>query len=387
MDRIPDLAILGSYPPPFGGVTIHTRRLCKLLDERRIDYIVFNAASDAENGKRIFSVFRHRRRWLLRYALFGDHPVVYIMSPRLMSWLLGAFLDRVRGKKVILRIQNSRLIDWNGNFLLTSLSRFSLCRVSEIIAVNREIGRKLVDLGVDEGKVHVLPGFLPPVSQDLEEEKIRPEIRQFLEHRRPVIAANGKISFYRNTDLYGLDQLVDLAIELKPAFPDLGIIFCFSEFSEKDRDYLDGLSARAAANGVSGNIFFNLEGGPFLPVLAKSDLFLRPTTTDGDANSIREALYLGVPIIASDAVGRPRGVTLFESRNFSALLETVRSCLSNGGKATRRAASVDDETRDTVEQYLELLCRNAKPLPISNPIYSYQPGRDGYGKDGIEKNQ
>ena len=40
-------------------------------------------------------------------------------------------------------------------------------------------------------------------------------------------------------------------------------------------------------------------------------LFIRATTTDGDSVSLREALYFGAPILASDVVPRPDGVMLF----------------------------------------------------------------------------
>ena len=40
-------------------------------------------------------------------------------------------------------------------------------------------------------------------------------------------------------------------------------------------------------------------------MLRLTDVLLKPTNTDGDAISVREALYLGVPVVASDVVERP----------------------------------------------------------------------------------
>ena len=54
---------------------------------------------------------------------------------------------------------------------------------------------------------------------------------------------------------------------------------------------------------------------------------IRATATDGDAISIKEALYLQKPTIATDCVPRPQGVILFEYNNadsFSKALEQAK---------------------------------------------------------------
>jgi glycosyltransferase involved in cell wall biosynthesis len=50
-------------------------------------------------------------------------------------------------------------------------------------------------------------------------------------------------------------------------------------------------------------------------MISASDVFVRPTFTDGDSISVREALSLGIPVIASDCVERPDGVVLFKTGN------------------------------------------------------------------------
>ena len=39
---------------------------------------------------------------------------------------------------------------------------------------------------------------------------------------------------------------------------------------------------------------------------------MRNTSTDGDALSVKESLYLGKPTLCTDAVDRPKGVRLFK---------------------------------------------------------------------------
>ena len=92
---------------------------------------------------------------------------------------------------------------------------------------------------------------------------------------------------------------------------------------------------------------------PGLPAPA-SRLFVRPTRTDGDANSIREALYLGVPSIASDAAPRPDGVRTFRSGDLDDFEREVRRALDQPAPPVRAPAlSPEDEAR--VQRYLDFL--------------------------------
>ncbi len=58
-----------------------------------------------------------------------------------------------------------------------------------------------------------------------------------------------------------------------------------------------------------------------MPLFEYIDIFLRPTNTDGDSLSIREAIYSGIPTIASDIVERPFGTITFKNRVVSDLFE------------------------------------------------------------------
>ncbi len=157
-------------------------------------------------------------------------------------------------------------------------------------------------------------------------------------------------------DLYGLDQLVELTARLKPDFPRVGIVVCFWDHVPADEAYLSELRHRAEARGVADSLLFNTRKGSFVPVLEASDVFVRPTNTDGDAVSIREALYLGVPAVASDAVERPDGTILFRTRDIGDFETKVRATLRGGRRREGRGSgglSVEDRAR--IEAYVSLL--------------------------------
>ena len=54
-----------------------------------------------------------------------------------------------------------------------------------------------------------------------------------------------------------------------------------------------------------------------------SDVFIRPTTTDIEGISVKEALWVNTPAIASDVCERPAGTLLFENRNYLDLKDKV----------------------------------------------------------------
>lgn len=349
------LAIIGSYPPPYGGVAVHVHRLCALLDQRGVDYVVYNATSDAGDGRRIHGVYSKRREWLIKYLLFGKEPVVYMMSGRLSAWVMSAMAAAWRGKRVLLRLRNSALPDWvKQSSWKRFWCRYALRRMSAVICVSQALADSAIALGVDASRVHHSPGFLPPANPT-DRADVNPAVWSFIERHRPILSANGKVDWYQGVDLYALDHLVELAGRLKPDFPSLGLVICFWDHHSQDEAYLDKLRQRAVELGVADNILFNTQSGQFVPVIHASDVFLRPTNTDGDANSVREALYLGVPAVASDAVARPAGSIVFRTRDIDDLERRVRGVLTLPRRASVESFRVTEDDARRIERYVELL--------------------------------
>jgi glycosyltransferase involved in cell wall biosynthesis len=77
-----------------------------------------------------------------------------------------------------------------------------------------------------------------------------------------------------------------------------------------------------------------------LAIMARSQVFLRPALEDGDSISVREALALGIPVVASSVGTRPTGTILFRNGDIADLLEKIESALGlkRVGHAERRHA-------------------------------------------------
>jgi glycosyltransferase involved in cell wall biosynthesis len=356
-----NLAILGSYPPPYGGVGVHVQRLCPLLDERGIHFVVYNATGDSGDGERIVPVRRGRRAWLIRFFLFGREPAIYLMSDRLTTWVMAALAVMFRGKRAIVRLRNAALPDWVAKSTWRRmLARFALRRMDGVVCVSKALHASARSLGVPPERLYWSPGFLPPADPSSDRGDVNPEVWEFMKGKSPIIAANGKVDWYNGQDLYGLDQLLELAAHLKRDYPNVGVVVCMWNHLPEDEAYVEQLRKDAAARGLGESILFNSRSGVFVPVLAEADVFIRPTNTDGDANSVREALYLGIPTLASDAVERPAGTFQFRTRDVDDMEAKVRGILSDDKQRRRAVPALDPQERSRIDAYLEMLESFAK---------------------------
>ena len=92
-----------------------------------------------------------------------------------------------------------------------------------------------------------------------------------------------------------------------------------------------------------------------LEAISRSDVMLRTTWYDGDAISVREALHLGTPVIATDNGMRPEGVTLIARPKPDTLSEAVQHCVSSARSRERvRETSSDENLGAILDLYVEL---------------------------------
>lgn len=348
------LAVVGAYPPPYGGMSNHVQRLAALMEARGIDYVVYNATSAAE-APRVRSVARHRGLWLLRFLLTAREPAVYLLTARLSSWIVAALLARFRGKRVAIRLRNTLLLDLLERAPLRGVVAAACLRsVDAVVCVNPRLADAVRRLGVPGERVRVFEGFLPPLTRPDDRAEVPQTLWDFARDRDPLISANGRVAWHSGEDLYGLDLLVGLAARLAPEHPRLGIAVCFWDHAPQDETRLAELRRRATDLGVADKVLFETQRSLFLPVLAASRLFVRPTRTDGDANSIREALFLGIPVVASDAAPRPATIHLFRSGDLDDFEREVRRALAQAPPAQATPA-LSAEDRERVERYLAFL--------------------------------
>jgi len=262
-----------------------------------------------------------------------------------MHWKIPAFffyLSKIKGAKFILTYHSLRYSASDFSPLGRKMIRTILKSASHCIATNSEIEGGLISLGAKAKRISVIPAFLPPVKNNQEITEIPQEVWNFIDSHTPVISANAfRIGISYGQDRYGVDMCIELCASLKSTYPQIGFVFCIPDIG--DYDYFSELKRRVVEKEIEGNFLFQTKPCQFYPILMKSDVFVRPTNTDGDAISLREALFFRTPSVASDVVPRPEGTVLFTNRDTEDFIARVKMVCDNYEQYKSQIESIEVE--------------------------------------------
>jgi glycosyltransferase involved in cell wall biosynthesis len=343
------VALVGPFPPPYGGISVHIQRLTKLLDEHDVQCTIYDATQLFTANK--IKKDSHVKK--LPKIIEFNRGIVHIHSAHfnLLKIFLLSNLLKIKHNKIIITYHSFRNEIQKTNRLTRTMMRFCFTHISHFFVVNQKIKEKLITLGIEHEKITVLPGFLPPIILKKDIEDIPSEIWKFIENHHPIISANAyKIVFYNNQDLYGIDMCIDLCITLKKKYPQIGFVFCLPSIG--DKKYFTQLKDKITENDINNNFIFVTEPYQFYPILMKSDLFVRPTNTDGDAISIRESIFYKIPSVVSDVVPRPQDTTLFHNRDTNDFTLKVENVLKNYENYKKELENLN--TENTFEKIMHI---------------------------------
>jgi glycosyltransferase involved in cell wall biosynthesis len=299
----------------------------------------------------------HPKRWLLRKLFFGWDELLHCHEA---SWklivvmgILGFF-----GRKTILTIHGASLEDSLRDLrgVKRWVLRMALRHVTFIVAVNTRIRDVVLLLGVRPDRIAVIPAFVPPRERQSDMAAIPEQVWEFIDSHYPIISANAhKIVFYKGYDLYGIDMCVDLCARLKSFYPQVGFVFCLPSIG--DENYFNTLQQKIASKGISENWLFQTTPCQLYPIIKRSHLFVRPTITDGFGVSVAEAIYFGVPAVASDVCERPKGTIVFRNRDLDDFVAKVKDVIDNYDVYRKMVAdvSLDDYPSQLVTIYRKVL--------------------------------
>lgn len=321
------VSLVGPYPPPYGGISVHIQRLKEQLERHHIRCIVYDNTQVAKRKADVIMV-KNMLWWSLYQFLSRDEAIIHFhgYSPLLISIL--SLLAIIERKRVVVTLHSFRHDPKNMN--LPNRFAFWIARKVQscFLVVSPEIRDKIISLGIKPENIKIIPSFIPPTISEEDLAEIPEAVWRFIDCHSPIILANAfRISFYNNQDLYGLDMCIDLCANLKQSYPKIGFVFCLPDIG--DFDYFKKMKQRISERQIEENFLFQTKPCQMYPIIMKSDVFVRPTNTDGDAVSIREALYFKVPAVASDVCPRPDGTILFKSRDITDLTLKVLEVLDD----------------------------------------------------------
>jgi len=354
-----DILILGPVPPPFGGISVHVSRLAFLLADAGFGVGVLNhfRATDMP-----FVVGALKRNPLNYYRLPKRFParIVHYHHSRWLQLVAFALGTRGHHARYILTLHAG---DISNHFpqliskapLVSRITRWALSRFDLIIAVDPSIATVIRE-HTDKQRIEVIPAFLASASH--EPGHYEPALESFLGQRRVLLVAAYGIQFLKNgRELYGLDTAVEAFVTLAREREDLRLALFIARrpSQRKARRHLERLEQRLAQAGVSERVRIVYEL-PLRPAFRRNTIFIRPTRAEGDAVSVREAQWAGIPVVASDVIVRPLGVRTFPVGSTADLCAALESVLDQPRRATGTAVHAAAPT-DCVETFLDTLIR------------------------------
>jgi len=313
--------IIGPTPPPIGGVSVYIERYLHLLKSKsiRYDHYHFGKMTAFQKVDAIASI------------MFNPKPTTFIINSG-NHRLLFLFVLRVLKSKIIYYDHNFRYLEKLKKYEILMLQLF-FNKVDRFWAINEQVIEYYKKHGIKlKCLVRIKSCYLPPLDSksDLLQEDL--ELAKFVDVHLPLIIANASsIVIYHGIDLYGIDLLFKLVWRLKQKYNNIGLILSIGEVGVQ-KDYYEALIAEMQNLDINKNIYILLGSNNFWQLSKYATLLIRPTFTDGDSVSIREALYFNCPVLASDCCVRPNKVKLFTNRDEMSLYTSAVQLIEQQNK-------------------------------------------------------
>jgi glycosyltransferase involved in cell wall biosynthesis len=309
----PNLLIVGPYPPPHGGVSVHIERLKVQLPNSEV-YDTNSLQSISISG--IFQLTKF---------LFKPITAVHIHSYRFSVMLFAYFMKLTKRCEIIMTMHNPRIGEQSQK-PWPSLYRRLFAAIDVLIVVGGHIKERILSAGLalPATVFHDNAFIMPDISQEMKIIEQYPiALLEFIEKKHPVLMAIAwRMEFDRGVDIYGLDMIIEFLARLRRQYPHCGLVFVLVD-NKYNHEYVLQSLAAIESRGLAGAFFLLAGRHPLWPLFKRIDLFMRPTFSDGFGVSLAEAIAFGCPAVASDVCSRPDGTVLFHNRDIDDLYDTV----------------------------------------------------------------
>lgn len=321
---------MGPYPPPHGGVQTNLVAIRRYLRNRNIPCAVINTTrhrkpetDEVYYPKSPFQVVRLLAR--LRYDIIHLHlggtvplrvlglAMLCCVMPRtrtVLTFHSGGYPESEEGRTARPR----------------TLRGFVFRQFNRVIGVNQELVTLFLRFGVSPEKLRLIQPHALSVQMPAGE--LSPELQRFFDSHETILVTVGLLE-----PEYDLSLQIDALGKIRERFANVGLVIIGSGSLEQDlRKQIESKPYREDVL-LCGDVPHAVT----LRAIAESDLFLRTTLYDGDSVSVREALHLRIPVIATDNCMRPGGVHLIPASNIEALGQAIERQLSQSISSRREA--------------------------------------------------
>jgi glycosyltransferase involved in cell wall biosynthesis len=340
---------LGPYPPPRGGVQTNMLAIEEELLKNGHQSSIISITRAEKVGDEA-NVYHPRSPFALLKLIFTlEYDVLHLhiggelpLRVQLMILMCGLF---ARGKSVMTFHSGGYAVSEKGrNAGFWTLPGFAFRRFDKIIVVNKLMVEMFEKFGVKSGNVKLIYPFA--LSKPKAGVEIPQKIKEFWKRHQRVLIT---VSLFE-TD-YDLPLQINVLERVLEEFPETGLVVIGSGSLEGDLRKLISSKKYAEHILLAGDTDREI----VLNLIEKADLMLRTTIFDGDAISIREALFLGTPVIATDNGMRPDGLNLIPVGDIAALEKAISEELKREDKLLPSDEDGSKNIRDVLGLYKSIL--------------------------------
>lgn len=296
MTKISSVLILGKLPPPVGGVTMSVKNMVVALKKKSLRVSVFP------------------------YGMPGRYDIAHAHNYRPWKRFIMLVLGRLFAKKNVFTVHG---MHFKQDLFLNKLNLW----LTDGVMVQNDIvlasAPKLREKPILKIGSLVKEGL--EVSEQAENilgEKSKPRLLVYAQHADQ----------YEGKNIYGVPFVIDMLDELKDHYT---VVLADVSNAYPELDEVDNQNLIRIDHAVN-----------FTQLLNEVDVYLRPTSKDGDSVAVLEAIMLGVPVLASDVTERRKEVVTYEYGSTTSFLKSLNALKQNKGQEAK-------SDLPSIEQYLE----------------------------------
>ncbi len=339
---------LGPWPPPFGGVQTHLVALRRRMDHAGVPNQVVNITSAPESGVPGVHYPRSAAA-LLRTLVSLPADILHLhlgghVSGRVLA--LAAACTAIPGRRSVLTFHSGGYPSSPAGQSASprTIRGRVLRRFDRIIVVNRELEQLFVRFGCDPRRIRVILPHPHPDRTATEREVLKPRLESFRRAHDPLLVSVNLLE-----PEYDIPLQIESLTAIREVHPRAGLVVVGS-------GSLDGELRRVAASSpVAEHVIItgDVPHEQTLALILRAGTLLRTTRFDGDSISVREALALGTPVVATDTGMRPEDCHLFPVGSLSGLVAATRHAL-DAERPMPDVGAEGDDLDQVLDVYREL---------------------------------
>lgn len=323
------IEIWSPYPPPYGGVSVHSMRLYKKL-KYKYNILFKNFSKSPYSSDLAVKYVKWPLFELIEY-IFIPKKIVHLHYNIVYLWFIMLFYPR--STKIILTLHNQYTVQ-NLSFIKEIIVRLFFKKVNRIFVNDEAFANQLSLKYSLKDKIIINPAFIEPLPEEME--LLPEEILEFRKNHKYIISSLAwKLYKMNDIDVYGIEHIVEAFSLVRKCNQNVGLLLLIPIIG--DFSHYNKIIEIITLNRISDSVLiYNKSIKNGFDIWKLSDIFLRSTITDSEGISIKEALFFGTKVIATDIVERPQGVDLYKYGDVEGLkitiernLNSIKSTLNN----------------------------------------------------------